>query len=87
MGMLSPYAEPFNLVTNNLSHEKDTMEIRNNQQNRKETEKQEEIIEHKDIVENYNKIQVLDTITNTTTISEQIKDEWIQVQKHVQVEK
>ena len=29
MGMLSPYAQPFNSVTNNLSHEKDIMKIRN----------------------------------------------------------
>ena len=66
IGMLNLYAQPFYPVTNNLSSKKDTTEIRNYQQNRKESRKQEENTEHKDTVENHNKNHVPINITNTT---------------------
>ena len=87
MGMLSLYAKPFYPVTNNLSSEKDTTEIRNDQQNRKESRKQEENTGHRDTVENYIKNNKLINITNTTNKSEHIKDKWIKVQNHAQEEK
>ena len=49
MGMLSPYAQTFYPVTNNLSSEKDTTEIRNDKLNTKETRKQDEKTVNKDI--------------------------------------
>ena len=78
LGMLSLYVKPFNPVTNNLLHEKDIMEIRNNQQNRKETEKQEDITERKDTEENTITTELQEQKNQITQTQNKV-EEWIRV--------
>ena len=53
MGMLSPYAQTFYPVTNNLSSEKDTTEIRNDKINTEELRRQDKKTVKKEIEESH----------------------------------